>query len=116
MRRTAEFLASLALFALLSTAGLLAAARLHLPLPGPIIGLLVYSLLLSLGYLGWTLSAARVLSGLLGAMIVPALVGVALYADVTARGGWRLAVALVAGTAVTGVATALLFRVAGGRA
>jgi putative effector of murein hydrolase/putative effector of murein hydrolase LrgA (UPF0299 family) len=91
MRRTAEFIATLAFLAGLSAAGTAAAAALDLPVPGPILGLIVYLLLLSFGFLPGSAVAARWLAGLLGALIVPPLVGVAAFAPVLAAGGWRLA-------------------------
>ena len=112
MRRTAEFLASLVLITLLAAGGSFVVTRSGVPIPGPVVGLIVYSLLLFLGFLGWTTPAAGWLSGLLGALIVPPLVGVAAFAPDLAAGGWRLAVALVVGTVVT----AVVFRVAGGEA
>ena len=47
---------------------------------------------------------------MLGALIVPPLVGVVAFAPVLAAGGWRLAFALIAGTLITGVVTATTFR------
>ena len=110
MRRTAEFLAGLALLAALSTAGTALVAALGLPIPGPVLGLLVYTTLLSLGIFVRSTVAARWLSSLLGALIVPPLVGIAAFSPVLAAGGWRLAVALVAGCVVTGVVTAATFQ------
>ena len=115
MRRIAEFLGGLALVAGLGVAGSAAAAALALPVPGPVIGLLLYILLLTLGLFPASAVAARWLSGLLGALIVPPLVGIAAFAPVLAAGGWRLALALAGGCAVTGVATAATFRLAAAR-
>lgn len=112
MRAIAEFIAGLLVLALLSIAGTLAATRFGLPVPGPILGLLVYTALLFMGFLDWTMPAASRLSGLLGAMIVPALVGVAAFTTVLLHGGWRLAVALIAGVVVTGVVTGATYRMA----
>ena len=112
MRRIAEFIGGLGLLAGLSAAGGAAAEALALPVPGPVLGLLAYIGLLSLGVFPASMAAARWLSGLLGALIVAPLVGIAAFAPVLAAGGWRLAVALVAGCLVTGVVTALTFRLA----
>ncbi len=112
MRRTAEFIAAVALLAGLSTGGTALATTLDVPVPGPVIGLVAYILLLSLGYFPGSVVAARWLAGLLGGLIVPPLIGVAVFAPVLAAGGWRLAAALVAGVLVTGVVTALTFRLA----
>jgi holin-like protein len=110
MRRIAEFLGGLALLGGLGAAGTAVAAALALPVPGPVLGLLAYLALLALGWAAWSAAAARWLAGLLGALIVPPLVGVAAFTPVLAAGGWRLAVALVGGCLVTGVVTALTFR------
>ena len=116
MRRTAEFIAALLLFAALAEGGHWFVHAAAIDVPGPVLGLVAYLLLLATGRAEWTLRPARWLTGLLGALIVPAMVGLALFGDVTLAGGWRLVVALVGGVAVTAVATALLFRAAGGRA
>lgn len=116
MRRTVEFIAALALFAALSWLGIAASRLFGLGIPGPVLGLILYMALLWLGKFDWTMVSARWLTSLLGAMIVPPLVGIALFAGETMRGGWRLAVVLIVGPAVTGVATALLFRLVGGKA
>jgi holin-like protein len=110
MRRIAEFIGGLALVAGLSAAGSAAATALALPVPGPVIGLLAYFALLSFGIFPASAVAARWLAGLLGALIVPPLVGVAAFAPVLAAGGWRLAVALVGGCVVTGLVTAATYR------
>ncbi len=110
MRRTAEFLAGLALLAGLSAGGTATAAALRLPVPGPVLGLLGYIALLSFRLFPASLTAARWLSGLLGALIVPPLIGIVLFAPVLAAGGWRLAVALVGGCLMTGLVTAATFQ------
>ncbi len=115
MRRTVEFIAGLALLAALSAGGTAVAAALRLPLPGPVIGLVVYITLLSLGFFPGSAVAARGLARLLGGLIVPPLVATIAFAPVLAAGGWRLALALVSGTLITGVVTALTFRLAAGR-
>ena len=77
MRRIAEFLGGLALVAGLAALGSAASAGLQLPVPGPVLGLLAYIALLSLGVFPASADAARWLSGLIGALIVPPLVGIA---------------------------------------
>lgn len=100
-----------------SLGGSSVAARSGIAVPGPVLGMAVYTLLLlATPWLDWTLPAARRLASLIGALLVPALVGIALFAAETTRGGWRLVLVLVLSTAVTGLATAALFRLAGGRA
>ena len=101
----------------LSAAGSWLQARLNLFMPGPVVGMVAYAvLLLATPWLNWTLPAARLLASWLGALIVPALVGAVLLGSTLARGGWRLAFVLVASTALTGLATATLFRALGGKA
>ena len=115
MRRTVEFLVGLVLLAALSTAGTAVATALTLPVPGPVLGLLVYILLLSFGVFPASAAAARWLSGLLGALIVPPLVGIVAFGPILAAGGWRLAAALTAGCLVTGVVAAATFQMANRR-
>jgi len=105
----------LALLVLLALAGTALRRMCGLPVPGPILGLIAYLVLLATGRCDWTLPAAAVVTGLIGAMIVPPLVGIALFGDVLLPAAGGLALLLVVTTAVTAVATALLFRLAGGR-
>lgn len=115
MRAAAEMVAGLALLVALALGGAQLQSALALPVPGPVLGLLAYLLLLATGRLDWTLPVARLLGGLIGALIVPALIGIALFADVLRPAMLPLAAVLLASTTVTAVATALLFRLAGGR-
>ncbi|MBV8973080.1 MAG: CidA/LrgA family protein [Sphingomonadaceae bacterium] len=110
MRRTAGFIASIVLLFLLARIGDAAVAAFALPVPGAGVGLAAYLVLLATGLGEGSIPAARGLAGLLGALIVPPLVGVATFAPVLAAGGWRLAAALVAGVVVTGVVTAATVR------
>lgn len=92
-----------------------AAARLTgLPLPGAILGLLAYvALLLGAPRLaGWTLDGAQALVRLIGALIVPAAVGLVLFMPLLAPAWGKVALLLVASTLVTGLATAALYRLA----
>ncbi|GEM_PF-1890700 len=99
-----------------SVGGSWVAARGGIAVPGPVLGMTVYTLLLlTTPWLDRSLPAARLVASLIGALLVPALVGVALFAHETAAGGWRLPLVLVVSTAITGLATAALFRLAGGR-
>ena len=110
MRGIVTFIGGLALVGGLAAAGDAATAALHLPVPGAVLGLLAYLALLATGRGEWSTGGARWLAGLLGALIVPPLVGVAAFAPVLAAGGWRLGLALVAGVVVTGLITAASFR------
>lgn len=115
MRTTAEMAAGLAVLVALALGATWLQAALVLPVPGPVLGLLAYLLLLASGRMDWTLPAARLLGGLIGAFIVPALVGIALFDGVLRPALLPLALVLLASTAVTAVATAMFFRLAGGR-
>ncbi len=96
---------------LLSLGGDLVEARLDIGVPGPILGFGLYLLLLgawpAFGEL--TLPAARLLTRFLGALIVPAAVGLAAFAPFITEAAAPLAVVLVVSTIVTGVTTALLY-------
>jgi len=117
VHKTIEFIGGLAVLAALSSGGALIAGHTGIAVPGPVLGMLVYTgLLLGTTWLDWTLGAARLVASLIGALLVAPLVGVALFGDVAARGGVRLAVLLVVSTALTALATAWLFRAAGGKA
>jgi holin-like protein len=88
----------------------------QLPLPGPVLGLLVYLAWLLVGRgIGWSRSGAALLLRWIGAMIVPALVSLALIAGRIAPVLLPLALVMLASTLITAVATALIYRVAGGR-
>lgn len=115
VRRYLVFGSGLLVPVALSIGGGWIATRLRITLPGPVLGLAGYTTLLLLTpWLGWTLPAARWLSSWLGALIVPALVGIVLFGDVVVGSGVRLALVLVVSTAVTGLVTAWLFRAVGG--
>lgn len=104
-------MAGFVVLALLSLAGDLAAALLGVAVPGPIIGLGAYLLLLSVwpAFAAWTLPAARLLTRFLGALIVPAAVGLAAFAPFIAGVAPALALVLVVSTLLTGLTTALLY-------
>ncbi|MDO9490132.1 MAG: CidA/LrgA family protein [Sphingomonadaceae bacterium] len=95
----------------LSLAGDLAAALIGIAVPGSILGLAVYLGLLALwpAFRGWTLPAAQLLTRFLGALIVPAAVGLAAFAPFLAEVAPRLMLVIVVSTLVTGLTTALIF-------
>jgi holin-like protein len=100
----------------LAMAGNALTAWLRLPVPGAVLGLLAYLFWLISGRgIGWSLSGAALLLRWIGALIVPALVGLTAYAGVLAGAAVPLLVVLVATTLVTALATALIFRIVGGR-
>ena len=117
MRPSIRFITGLALLAGVAAGGSWLAARASLPLPGPVLGMLGYAaVLLVTPWLEWSLGAARWVAGLIGALLVPPLVGVVLYQADAAAGGLRLAAVLVVSTGLTALTTAGLFRLCGGRA
>ncbi len=91
--------------------GEIVAAVAGIDIPGSIIGLGAYLLLLKLSpAVGrWTLPAARLSTRFLGALIVPAAVGLAAFAPFIAEVAPRLVLVLVISTVFTGVTTALLY-------
>ena len=103
--------AGFAVLVVLSLGGDLVAATLGIGVPGPILGLGVYLLLLGFwpAFGELTLPAARLLTRFLGALIVPAAVGLAAFAPFIAEAAPPLALVLVVSTIVTGLTTALLY-------
>jgi len=103
--------AGFAVLVALSIGGDAAARVFALPVPGPVIGLGAYLLLLAAvpGAEAATAPAARALLRLLGALIVPAAVGLAAFGPFVADAAPELALVLVASTLVTGLTTALLY-------
>jgi putative effector of murein hydrolase LrgA (UPF0299 family) len=86
------------------------------PIPGAILGFGLYLLWLASGRgIGWSLPGATLLIRWIGAMIVPALVGLGGYAALLGGVALPLAAILVTTTLVTALATAGLYRLAGGR-
>lgn len=115
MRRIVETVAGIVLIVALAWAGGRVVAWAGLPVPGVILGLLAYIALLASGRMAWSLRAADLFTGLIGALIVPALVGLALFAEVLMPALGRVALVLVLSTALTALAAAACFRLAGGR-
>lgn len=100
----------------LAIAGAALAARLALPVPGAILGLIAYAGWLASGRaVAWSRPGAALLVRWIGAMIVPALVGLEAYATKLAGAALPLAALMVGTTLVTAVTTAALYRLAGGR-
>lgn len=96
----------------LAGAGQWASHRLPLGLPGAILGLLAYLALLAASprVHGWTGEAAERLLKLLGILITPAAVGLALHVDALAGELGRIVIVLVVSTLATGLATWATFR------
>lgn len=111
-RNLMRLMFGLALLAMLSLVGQLAATTADLAVPGPILGLAAYLiwLLAAPSTVRWSLPAAHLLTRYLGALIVPAAVGLAAFVPLLGRSAGALALVLVASTLITGVATALLYR------
>ncbi|MEY2884032.1 MAG: LrgA family [Pseudomonadota bacterium] len=100
----------------LAMAGNAVVARTHLPLPGSVLGLLVYLGWLMVGRgINWSRPGAALLLRWIGALIVPALVGLTAYAAALAGATLPLLFVLVATTLLTALATAAIFRLMGGR-
>jgi holin-like protein len=92
------------------------AAALRLPVPGAVLGLIIYLALLLVGRgIGWSRRGAALLLRWIGAMVVPALVSLAIAADGLAPVLLPLALVMLASTLLTALATALIYRLAGGR-
>ena len=109
-------LPGVALCAGLALAGDTLAARLGLPVPGAVLGLVFYLAWLLAGRgIGWSRPGAALLLRWIGALIVPALVSLALAADRIAPVLLPLAGVMLVSTLVTAVATAVIYRLAGGR-
>ncbi len=100
----------------LAVAGDAVVAALRLSVPGAVLGLIAYLGWLTMGRgIAWSRPGALLLIRWIGAMIVPALVGLQLYLGVLAGAALPLALLLVATTLLTALATAVLYRLAGGR-
>lgn len=100
----------------LALAGGWLAALAGVPVPGAVIGLGLYLAWLALGRgIGWSEAGARLLLRWLGAMVVPALVGVTGAAGALGADALRVLALLVVTTLVTALATALIYTAAGGR-
>ncbi|MFC3712261.1 CidA/LrgA family protein [Sphingoaurantiacus capsulatus] len=107
----AVYAAGFAALILLWMAGEIIAALADIDVPGSIIGLGAYLLLMKLSpaFASWTLPAARLFTRFLGALIVPAAVGLAAFAPFLIEVAPRLILVLVISTVFTGVTTALLY-------
>ncbi|OYU16166.1 MAG: hypothetical protein CFE37_02130 [Alphaproteobacteria bacterium PA4] len=100
----------------LALAGQALAAALQLPVPGAVLGLLAYLLLLLLVPAArHTRAGAALLVRWIGAMLVPALIGLHAALPLLAAAALPVMLLLVGTTLVTALATAWLYRLAGGR-
>jgi holin-like protein len=88
------------------------AQAVHLPVPGPILGMVALLCLLAAfpGLYPWVAPAADLLLRWLGALIVPAAAGIILYGDLFAAHGLALAAVLLVTTLLTGLSIALIYR------
>ena len=84
----------------------------HVGLPGPVLGLAVYVALMVAfpAFARATQAGAELLLKILGVLITPAAVGLALHRDELASEFGRLALVLVLSTVVTGLATAWAYK------
>jgi holin-like protein len=110
--RLLQIAGGIGVLALLAASGGLVARLLDIPVPGPVIGMGLYLALLAAvpRAVAWTVAGARLLTSLLGALIVPAAVGLAAFAPVLRAEAAPLAAAVVLSTAATGLATAGAYR------
>ena len=88
----------------LNQIGHIVAERLHVPLPGNLVGMLLLLALLSSGVvrLSWIESGASLLLGHLAFFFVPIAVGLMAFADVLQRDGltWLVTLVLAAGIGI----------------
>ena len=115
MRKIIVTAGGIALIVGLALGGNWLRARLGLAVPGPVLGMGAYLLLLATRYFDWSLPGAGLLTALIGAIIVPPLVGLALFDHVLRPALVGVAAVLVLSTALTATVAALIFRAAGGR-
>lgn len=116
MRGRLEMLPGVLLCCLLALLGDAIAARAALPVPGAIVGLVAYAAWLGSGrVIGWSRPGAALLIRWIGAMIVPALVGLQALWWKLAGEVLALALVMVVTTLLTALVTATLYRLAGGR-
>ena len=115
MRTVWESLPGVLLCCGLAVAGGALAEALRLPVPGAILGLGLYLAWLVSGRgIGWSRPGAALLLRWLGAMIVPALVGLGGDLGLLAGALLPLLLVLLVSTLLTALVTALLYRLAGG--
>ena len=81
-------------------------------LPGPVLGLAAYVALMAAvpGFARATQAGAELLLKILGALITPAAVGLALHRNELASEAGRLALIIVLSTVITGVVTAYAYK------
>ena len=105
------------LFAALAAGGDALAHALGLPLPGAVLGMTAYGAGLAARprWLEWTRPAARWLAGLLGALIVPAAVDLALFGPLLRTYAWQIGVTLTVVPALAAVVTAGVYQRLAGR-
>lgn len=104
-------LTGLALLLLCQSAGELLARGLHLPLPGPVLGLLLlWALLAWPAVRGPVAAVAEPLLAHLSLLFVPVGVGVVAHLGLVAQYGGRIVLAVVLSTVVGMVVTALVLK------
>lgn len=111
MKSAALYLPGIVLCLCLSLTGEALVRWLGVPLAGPIIGLIVYSLWLAKGrWINWSRPGALLLTRWLGAFLVPVLLGLSLHLGALAAAWLPMMLLMLVTTMATGVVTALLFR------
>ncbi len=115
MRIAWETLPGVLLCCGLAVAGTAVSEAVRLPVPGAILGLITYLGWLAWGRgIGWSRPGAALLLRWLGAMIVPALVGLGAYLGLLAGALLPLLALLLVTTLLTALVTAVIYRLAGG--
>jgi holin-like protein len=107
-----RFVVGAFLLIMLSIGGEMMAATLHLPIPGPIIGMvsLILALFAKPQLADLIAPAADFIIRWLGALIVPAAAGIVMYGPLFRSHGLALAIVLVTTTLATGLTVALIYR------
>lgn len=106
-----QALRGLALLLLLQSAGEVLARGLHLPFPGPVVGLVLLLAALNWAPLrGAVEAAAQALLAHLSLLFVPVGVGVITHLSLLSQHGWKLLLAVVVSTWIGLAVTALVLR------
>ena len=112
IQTAARGMLAVGLFATIEWVTATVAHALALPVPGAVFGLavLVAARAISPRATAWTAPASRWMAGWLGALIVPAAVGLAAFAPLLAREWLPVLLVLLLATAATALFTATVYR------
>ena len=117
MKSAIELVTGLVVIALFALAGDLIVIFARLPLPAPIVGMALFALLLALvpAMRRRVERAAMLLTGLLGALIVPPFLGLALFREELGAHAPAVLLVLIVTTPLTAIATGYAYRLLAGR-